>query len=201
MMDCVALEEEQLLDGMQPEAEEEPEAETEYDEHVWTSVPNAMQIASAVCDALCKADKAHETSYRANNDAYQQKLQALDDAFRALAATKKGRHFLVGDRFPFLYFATEYGLTFYAAFPGCAAETEANPAALGGLIDRAKREDIRTVFKVDLSPGNVAQTIAESTGAKIETLWSCHVVSAADFAAGATYVSLMERNLRALENA
>jgi zinc transport system substrate-binding protein len=200
MMDFVALREEQLLDGMQSEAEEEAE-ETEYDEHVWTSVPNAMKIAAAVCDALCEADRANENNYRANNDAYQTKLQQLDAAFRALADEKQGQSFLVGDRFPFLYFAKEYGLTFYAAFPGCAAETEANPATIGFLIDKANRESIRTVFKVDLSTGNVAQTIAESTGAKIDTLWSCHVVSAADFANGETYVSLMERNLLALQNA
>lgn len=200
MMDCVALREEQLLDGMQPEAEEEAE-ETEYDEHVWTSVPNAMKIAAAVCDALCEADRANENNYRANNDAYQTKLQQLDAAFHVLADEKQGQSFLVGDRFPFLYFAKEYALTFYAAFPGCAAETEANPATIGFLIDKANRESIRTVFKVDLSTGNVAQTIAESTGAKIDTLWSCHVVSAADFANGETYVSLMERNLLALQNA
>ena len=205
MMDCVALKEEQLLDGMQPEAEEEEEeeaeAETEYDEHVWTSVPNAMKIAAAICDALCEADRANEKSYRTNNDAYQRKLQQLDGAFRALAKEKKGENFLVGDRFPFLYFAQEYCFSFYAAFPGCAAETEANPATIGYLIEKAKAEGIRTVFKVDLSPGNVAQTIAEATGTKIETLWSCHIVSAADFAAGETYVSLMERNLLALQTA
>ncbi|MBQ6093454.1 MAG: zinc ABC transporter substrate-binding protein, partial [Clostridia bacterium] len=200
MMDCVALEEEQLLDGMQPEADTDEE-ETEYDEHVWTSVPNAMQISDAVCDALCSADKANEADYRANNEAFQKELSALDAAFRALAEQKKGQSFLVGDRFPFLYFAKEYGFSFYAAFPGCAAETEANPAVIGGLIDKAKREHIRTVFKVDLSPGNVAQTIAEGCGAKVETLWSCHVISAEDFENGETYLSLMQRNLRALRNA
>jgi zinc transport system permease protein len=200
MMDCVALEEEQLLDGMQPEADTDEE-ETEYDEHVWTSVPNAMQISDAVCDALCSADKANEADYRANNEAFQKELSALDAAFRALAEQKKGQSFLVGDRFPFLYFAKEYGFSFYAAFPGCAAETEANPATIGYLIDKAKRENIRTVFRVDLSPGNVAQTIAEGCGAKVETLWSCHVISAEDFENGETYLSLMQRNLRALRNA
>ena len=197
MMDCVALREEQLLDGMQPEEEEE----TEYDEHVWTSVPNAMKICDAVCDALCNADEENAAVYRANNDAYQAKLRQLDSDFRALAAEKRGQSFLVGDRFPFLYFAKEYAFSFYAAFPGCAAETEANPATIGYLIGKAKEEGIRTVFKVDLSPGNVAQTIAADTGAKVDTLWSCHVISAADFEGGETYLSLMARNLTALRDA
>ncbi len=200
MMDCVQLREEQLLDGMQAEEANEAE-EAEYDEHVWTSVTNAEKIADAVCEALCEADKANEAVYRANNRAFQKDLDALDTAFRALAEQKKGQIFLVGDRFPFLYFAKEYGFTFHAAFPGCAAETEANPATIGTLTDLAKRTGIRTVFKVDLSPGNVAQTIAEGCGARIGTLWSCHVISAEDFKNGETYLSLMRRNLQALENA
>lgn len=200
MMDCVQLQEEQLLDGMQAEEADETE-ETEYDEHVWTSVPNAQKIADAVCEALCEADRANEAYYRANNASYQKELAALDTAFRALASQKRDQIFLVGDRFPFLYFAKEYGFTFRAAFPGCAAETEANPATIGTLIDLAKRSGIRTVFKVDLSPGNVAETIAEGCGAGVQTLWSCHVIASEDFQNGETYLSLMRRNLDALTNA
>lgn len=201
MMDCVTPEAELPPDGVQPENSESNEEETEYDEHVWTSVPNAQKIAAAVCSALCEADKANEAQYRANNDAFQKELSALDAAFRALAAEKKSQRFFVGDRFPFLYFAKEYGFSFYAAFPGCAAETEANPAAIARLIEAANAQGARTVFKVDLGTGSVAQTIAEATGAKLETLWSCHVISADDFANGETYLSLMRRNLQALERA
>ena len=201
MMDCVDLEEEQLLDGMQPEADEEDAEDTEYDEHVWTSVRNAMLICDAVCQALCDADTANADVYSSNRSAYQEQLLAVDSAFRQTAAQAQGKTFLVGDRFPFLYLKKEYGFSFAAAFPGCAAETEANPATIGYLIRKAQKEKIKTIFKVDLSPGNVAQTIADATGAKVDTLWSCHVISAADFENGETYLSLMQRNLRALQNA
>ena len=201
MMDCVELQHEQLLDGMQPEEDEEPEEEEEYDEHVWTSVRNAMLICDAVCRALSDADPANADVYGNNNSDYQSQLLAVDSAFRQTAEQAQGRTFLVGDRFPFLYLQQEYGFSFAAAFPGCAAETEANPATIGYLIRKAQSEKIKTVFKVDLSPGNVAQTIADATGAKVDTLWSCHVISAADFQNGETYLSLMRRNLHALQNA
>ena len=201
MMDCVDLEEEQLLDGMQPEADEADEEEAEYDEHVWTSVRNAMLICDAICQALTDADAANADVYSSNRSAYQEQLLAVDSAFRQTAAQAQGKTFLVGDRFPFLYLKKEYGFSFAAAFPGCAAETEANPATIGYLIRKAQDEKIKTIFKVDLSPGNVAQTIADATGAKVDTLWSCHVISAADFENGETYLSLMQRNLRALQNA
>ena len=199
MMDVVELQEERLLDGMQEEEEEEEDEP--YDEHVWTSAFNAQKITAAVCDALCEKDEANAASYRANASAYSEQLQTLDDSFFALAEKARGRHFLVGDRFPFQYFMNRYGFAFYAAFPGCSAESDANPATVGFLIDKAKEERISTVFKVDLSSGAVANAIAEAAGCKVAALYSCHVISAEDFSNGETYVTLMERNLRALENA
>ena len=201
MMDCVDLQREQLLDGMQTEDEEAEAEETEYDEHVWTSVRNAMLICDAVCRALSEADPANADVYRNHKTDYQSQLSAVDSAFRQTAEQAQGKTFLVGDRFPFLYLQKEYGFSFAAAFPGCAAETEADPATIGYLIRKAQSEKIKTVFKVDLSPGNVAQTIADAINAKVDTLWSCHVISAADFQNGETYLSLMRRNLRALQNA
>lgn len=140
MMDCVDLEEEQLLDGMQPEADEEDAEDTEYDEHVWTSVRNAMLICDAICQALCDADAANADVYSSNRSAYQEQLLAADSAFRQTAAQAQAKTFLVGDRFPFLYLKKEYGFSFAAAFPGCAAETEANPATIGYLIRKAQDE-------------------------------------------------------------
>ena len=69
-----------------------------------------------------------------------------------------------------------------------------------GLSEKVRNEKIPVVYKVDLSTGAVAKSISESTGAAVETLWSCHVISADDFKNGETYLSLMERNLKALEN-
>ena len=44
----------------------------------------------------------------------------------------------------------------------------------------------------------VADAIAETTGATVETFYSCQTVSQADWAAGEGYVSLMRRNVAAL---
>ena len=195
MMDVVELQEEQPLDGMEAEEEEEDEA---YDEHVWTSAFNAQKITAAVCDALCAKDAANADIYRANAHAYIAELQRLDDAFFALAKQAKGKSLIVGDRFPFQYFMNRYGFSFYAAFPGCSAESDANPATVGFLVDKAKAERTPVVFKVDLSTGTVANAIAAAAHCRVDTLYSCHVVTAEDFSGGETYVTLMERNLKAL---
>ena len=76
-----------------------------------------------------------------------------------------------------------------------------NPATLAVLIDRVEELEIPIVFRCDLSAGKVADTISEATGARVETLYSCHTLSRTDFEAGETYLSLMTRNLNVIREA
>ncbi len=197
MMDVTDNLKEEALEGMEAE-EHDHEHEEEYDEHVWTSPKNAIKIVSAISFALCERDQKNESRYQKRTAEYLEKLEALDESFRKLSAEADGKHFVVGDRFPFKYLADEYSLNFYAAFPGCSAQSEANPTTIAYLSNKVEQENIPVVFKVDLSTGTVAASIAESTGAQIETLYSCHVIAADDFERGETYLSLMEHNLKVL---
>ena len=172
-----------------------------YDEHVWTSPRNVILLTEALRDTLADLDPAGAEEYAANAEAYIAKLQTLDEDFRALKDSAARDLLVFGDRFPFLYFVREYGLRYAAAFPGCAGETDANPATVAYLIDLTKEEGIPVVFKCDLSAGLLADTIAEAAGAKVLTLYSAHTVSKADFDAGETLLSLMERNLASLREA
>jgi len=105
------------------------------------------------------------------------------------------------DRFPVRYFTEEYGLKYYAAFPGCSAESEASPKTVAFLIDRVREENIPVVFKTELSNGRIACAVAESTGAKVLAFTSCHNLTKDEFQSGATYISLMEGNLQNLREA
>ena len=108
---------------------------------------------------------------------------------------------LFGDRFPFLYFVREYGLDYYAAFPGCSSETEPNAATIAFLIDKGREEKIPVVLKEKMSNDNIASAIAEETGSKVCSLYACHNIPAEDFENGETYVSLMNKNLVVLKEA
>ena len=198
-MDHALLREEETQEHMT--AAEAQEAGEEYDEHVWTSPRNVILLAEALRDALAELDPAHAEDYRANAEAYIQKLEALDGELRTLAETSKRDLLVVGDRFPFLYLVREYGLRYEAAFPGCSEESDADPATVAHLIDTVAAGGIPVVFKCDLSAGKLADTIAEATGAKVRTLYSAHTLSKEDFEAGETYLSLMERNLEAMREA
>ena len=170
----------------------------EYDEHIWTSPVQAMKLCRAICDALCAADPAHAAAYRSNLQEYLGQLAELDAAFRQVCGEKKRSLLVFGDRFPLLYFCREYGLDYRAAFHGCSSDTEPSLYTLKFLIDKVRQQDIPVVYALELSSRKVADAIAETTGAKVETFYSCQTVSQADWAAGEGYVSLMRRNVAAL---
>lgn len=141
LMDCVDTLEEEHVEGMQEQpghsheeeedAHHEDEAEEEdahsaheIDEHVWTSPVNASKIVEQIKDLLVECDPDNEQTYEANAAAYEEDLAELDGEFRSVVDSAERRLVIFGDRFPFRYFADEYGLDYYAAFPGCASDTE-----------------------------------------------------------------------------
>ena len=108
---------------------------------------------------------------------------------------------IFADRFPVRYFVEEYKLDYYAAFPGCSADTEASASTIAFLIDKVKSENISTILKIELSKGNIAKTIQEETGAEIMTFYACHNLTKDDFESGKTYLDFMWENVKTLEKA
>ena len=194
-----------VLENPEEHSHEDGEAthlhEEEYDEHVWTSPKNAMLITQAIYDALCDIDPANAQIYRQNTTAYLEQLEELDQDFREVIGSASRDTLIFGDRFPLLYFVREYGLNYYAAFPGCASETEPSAATVARLIDLVREEQVPVVYQIELSNGNIARSIADSSGAKVETFYTCHNITRDDFNAGETYLSLMERNVNSLKEA
>lgn len=176
-------------------------AELPYDEHVWTSPINSKKIVEAISNALCDVDPDNGEAYSANRDEYLGKLDELDAKFRAVFDSASRNTIIFGDRFPLIYFAAEYGLDYHAAFPGCASNAEPSAATVAALVDEVKAEHIPIVFKIELSNGQTAQSIAEAAGARVETFYTCHTVSKDDFENGETYLSLMEKNIPLLKEA
>ena len=206
MMDFVTLYEEELVEGMQPE-EEEPTtdtagaAEKEWDEHVWTAPVNAISIVKAMTAELVKIDPENAATYQTNSDAYVKQLEALDQSFWDVVNTAAHKTVVFADRFPVRYFVEEFGLKYYAAFPGCSADTEASAATIASLIDHVKAENIPVVFYIEMSNQQMANTVSEETGAKTMLFHTCHNVTKAEFESGATYLSLMQNNVEALKAA
>ncbi|MDR0821439.1 MAG: metal ABC transporter substrate-binding protein [Oscillospiraceae bacterium] len=198
LMDCVEVVAEEYSEGMELEEEEEEEA---YDEHVWTSPRNAKLIAEKIAASVIEADPNNRQVYEANLLRFSAELDNLDERFRQTVANGSRDEIIFGDRFPFRYFADAYGLTYYAAFPGCSGETEPSASTVAFLIDKIKADDIPVVFHIELGNERMANVIADATGAKSLTLHSCHNISKTDFQNGKTYLDFMRENVEALKEA
>jgi len=200
LIDTVTPEEEELVEGMGEEHKHELKTEeVEYDEHIWTSPQNAVKMVQAVSDALCNVDKDNEIIYQNNAASYIEQISQIDEAIQQIVSSAKRKVLVFGDRFPFLYFAKEFGLSYRAAFPGCSSETETSAATMAHLIDYVQTEKIPYIYYIELSNQNVAKAIAEQTRAGLLLLHSCHNVTKSDFEAGVTYVSLMRQNIENLQ--
>lgn len=211
LVDCVDTVEEEYVEGMKEsgghshgehedgESEEAEESVHEIDEHVWTSPVNASEIAGHIRDILIEADPKNSDIYAANTQAYQEELSELDSQFRQIVDSAKRHVLIFGDRFPFRYFADEYGIEYYAAFPGCAGDTEPSAAVMVYLIDKTKEEKVPGILKMELTNDDIAAAIAEATDTEVRVFYSCHNLSADDFENGETYLSMMRKNAETLK--
>jgi zinc transport system substrate-binding protein len=198
MIDAVEAVEEEIVEGME---EDDNDGENAYDEHVWTSPKNAILIVRAITELLCEADSSNAGFFRQNVAGHIAELELLDGAFSELVSGAKRNTIVFADRFPFRYFADAYGLTYFAAFPGCSTETEPSAATVAFLINKIKSEKIPVVFHIELSNERMANTISGETGAKKRLLHSCHNITKRDFDSGLGYLEIMKSNLKNLKEA
>jgi len=171
----------------------------EWDEHIWTSPKNAVKMVRFIEAALCEAAPECAETFHANADAYAAEISEIDIALAGIVENAARRELIFADRFPFLYLARDYGISYSAAFSSCAAETEPSAQVMVQLIQAIMKQKAPVVYTIELSSGTIARTIAEETGVEVLTLHSVQTVTQQEFDAGETYVSLMRANLDAIE--
>lgn len=167
------------------------------DPHVWLSIPNAERMVDNIASALERKDPAGGGYYRKNAEAYRARLAELDGRFRTGLSGCRQRLFLHGGHYAFGYLAQRYGLTYVSAY-AVSADAEPTPQKLMELVNLMRKNSLRYIFYEELLSPRVAETIARETGATLLQLHGIHNVSREDMAEGATYVSLMEKNLKNL---
>ena len=178
--------------------------EVEYDEHVWLSLRNATLLVNELAVRLQTIDPENKDYYAGTAASYTAKLGDLDSRYLAAVKKAKNKTVLFGDRFPFRYLVDDYGLKYYAAFVGCSAETEASFETVAFLAKKADELKLNNVLVIENSDQKIAKKIVETTNAKdqkIVEMNSMQSVTADQIADGATYLGIMEANLKALEAA
>ena len=180
------------------------EHEEEKDEHVWLSLKNAQVLCVSIADALSAIDPDNRDAYVANAAAYKDKLAALDGEYQKAVDGATYKTVLFGDRFPFRYLVDDYGLSYYAAFVGCSAETEASFETISFLAKKVDELNLPCVLTIEGAQHKIAETIVQNTTAKnqkVLTMDSMQSTTSQDVANGETYLSIMEQNLTVLKEA
>lgn len=191
-------------DEMDEEHEDHDHEETEYDEHVWLSLKNAVIAADAVRQSLCEMNAEKSDLYNANYAAYKQKLEQLDAQYAEAVEKAKVRTLVFADRFPFRYMTEDYNINYYAAFPGCASQGEISARKMLELAAKIDEFSLKSVIILEGSSEDAARSIIEKTQAKNQSvvrLDSMQSVTNDDIRNGKTYLSSMQNNLNALKTA
>lgn len=206
------VKEEEVVEGMQAEDNEHEEGElhvpeladhlhdkSEFDEHVWLSLNNAIASSNEIARALMERDESNAQIYMANLVSYVQALSSLKEAY---ANEFGGKTIIVCDRFPFRYLTDEFGIKYYAAFVGCSAETEASFETIAFLAKKCQELDAKAVFVTESADKKIARTVISSANresAPIVTLDSMQSVTLKQAKKGANYLDIMRSNLEALK--
>lgn len=199
--------EEEVVEGMQPEKEEEgkkEEEEPEQDEHVWLSLKNAQKFCKVIADDLAELDPANAQKYQENVTSYCNQLASLDTEYANTVKSGKKNTILFADRFPFRYLVDDYGLKYYAAFVGCSAETEVSFDTIAFLAKKVNELGLSSILQIESGNGRIADTVKKTTSAKNQktlTMDSMQSTTTKDVNDGATYLSIMKKNLEVLKEA
>jgi zinc transport system substrate-binding protein len=137
-----------------------------HDPHIWLAPPLAVLQARTITDELKQIDPAHEATYESNFRALQTDLEKVDKKIAGSLAPFKGKKFFVFHP-AFGYFADTYGLQ------QVAVEVEGKeplPKQLASLIQRAKKENVKTIFVQPQFSSKTAETLAKAIEGAVVTL-------------------------------
>ncbi|WP_314938694.1 metal ABC transporter substrate-binding protein [Parvimonas micra] len=173
--------------------------EKELDPHYWTSPKNAIQMVKTITNALVEKDPDNAEFYKENAENYIKRLEGVDKELHDVVDNAKIKKVVIADRFPFRYLFKDLGLEYRALFSGCSVESTASAGQIKKMVDYVKENKIPVVYHIEMGKGELAETVAKNSGAKVKLLHSIHTVTKEDFDKGITYIDLMKQNVEALK--
>ena len=178
------------------------EEEPEDDEHIWLSLKNSAYLCGEIAKTLENADPPHADSYSANAEDYISRLVSLDGEYSAVAKKSKHKTLVIADRFPFAYLFHDLGLSYYAAFPGCSAETGASFYTVAFLAKKTDELGLDTVITTENPVKGIADAVIGNTASghkRVSVLDSMQSVTVKQIENGASYIGIAKRNLEVLK--
>lgn len=136
------------------------------DLHFWLSPKEAEQQAKTIASALIEKYPENTELYKLNLLDFLEKLDALDRQVRQIL--KQAPHRVIMVAHPaYAYFARDYDLV---QLPIEYEGKDPSPQQLTRVIERARKERIKTIFSQVQYPVKIAQLIAKEIGASVKIL-------------------------------
>ena len=169
------------------------------DPHWWHDPLNAAAAAGQIAGALADLEPEARASIEARAEAYVQEIQRLDRGVaRCLDAVPADERKLVTDHDAFAYLADRYDIEVVGAvIPATTTEAQASAGELAELRDLIESEGVRAVFPEASVTSDLAETIADETGASADhELYGDSL--GPEGSAGATYLDAIRANADSL---
>lgn len=133
------------------------------DPHVWTSPPEVKVIAANIRKALEEIDPVNAAFYRTNYEEFLKEINSIDSELKEIFQGKSGLGFMVYHP-AWGYLARTYGLE---EIPIELEGKEPKPAQLKGLIQEARRRNVRVIFVQPQFSKKSAETIAKAIDGEV----------------------------------
>lgn len=175
------------------------DAHSAVDSHVWLNPLNAKMELLNIKDAFVKKDPKNAAWYESNYSKYAKEMDALYQQMMDTLSACKRKEIVVSHQ-AYGYLCAAFGLT-QLGITGLDAESEPDPARMAQIIDFVKQKGVKVIFSEALLSPKIAEAIARETGAAVEVLNPLEGLSEEDLAAGEDYFSVMQSNLNKLKKA
>ncbi|MCQ1810177.1 metal ABC transporter substrate-binding protein [Neorhizobium galegae] len=134
--------------------------------HAWMSPTAALIYVDNIRDAFVKYDPKNAAIYKANAEAYKEKIKAAIDPIKAeLARVPEDKRWLVTSEGAFSYLARDFGLKEFYLWP-INADQQGTPQQVRKVIDAVRKNRIGVVFSESTISPKPAEQVARETGAK-----------------------------------
>lgn len=133
------------------------------DPHYWVSPRCGLIMASSVKEFLCELNPSQKQKYETNYQLLVSKIREIDSTAEKLFSSETKKSFIIYH--PNLaYLARDYGLE---EIPVENEGKEPSPAGMKEIIDRARMDNLKTIFVQTEYDTRNAKAIADEIGARI----------------------------------
>jgi len=164
------------------------------DPHFWLDPQRYSEVATVIAQRLSIVDPANKADYVNNAAAFQGRLAALTEEFKAGLANC-WRRYIVTSHSAFGYLAQRFGMV-QVAINGLSPEDEPKAAQIAAVSAYVRARGVTTIYAETLASPAIAQAVASETGAKMATLDPLEGLT--DKSRGNDYFEVMRANLKAL---